>query len=145
METFTASIVSLEGPNEVSAGESFTVELTVTYEFAVPTEISPGVYDVETQKFLAEEYETLEGQGTKTYRFELTAPGEETTWALAAGVWYHSGGELLHDDVDWVESFDIQVMKTNDNSGIPGFPYEAIIFGLLIGFYLLSRRATLLS
>jgi hypothetical protein len=143
-ETYTASIISLEGPYEVNAGESFTVDLTVTYEFTVPTEMSPGVYDVETQTFLAEEYETLEGEGTKTYRFELTAPEEEATWALAAGVWYHSGGELLHDEVDWVESFDVQVRASNEN-GIPGFPYEAMIFGLLIGFYLLTRRSSLQS
>ncbi len=145
-DTYTALIVGLEAPYEVEAGESFTMELTVSYEFTIPTEMSPGIYDVETETFIAEVYETLEGEGTKTYIFELTAPEEETTWALTAGVWYHSEGELLHDEVGWVESFNIQVIELNENGGgIPGFPIEAIIIGLLIGFTLLSRRASLQS
>ena len=135
-EIYSASILKVEGPYEVFTGDSFTVKVTVAYEFTVPTEMSPGIYDEETQKFIAEEFETLEGKGTETYTFELTAPNKETTWSLTAGVWYPVGGELLHDEVDWAKSFEVHVTKLG---GIPGFPYLSIIVGLVITMCLLER------
>ena len=90
------------------------------------------------------EYETLVGEGTKKFSIELTAPDEETTWVLEASVWYHSEGEWRHDEGDWAETFDVQVNELEGSGvGIPGFPFEAILFGLLIGFFLLARRASL--
>jgi len=46
----------------------------VSYEFNELTEIGTGIFDVEAETWITEEYETIVGSGTKTYRFELTAP-----------------------------------------------------------------------
>ena len=130
------------------SGESFTVEITVSYNFTIPTELgvgipttmSTGIKDPKTGGWVEGlEYEDLEGEGTRTYSFELYAPEEETELILIASVRYYAEGEWKHDETDWIEPFAIQVSAR----GIPGFPYEAIIFGLLIGFSLLSRRASL--
>jgi len=137
--TYSASIIDLEAPSEVYVGESFTVDLTVSYGFTIPTTLGTGITDAETEGWIELEYADLVGEGTKTYSFELTAPEEETTWALAAIVMYDSADEWMHDEADWIEPFEIQVSAR----GIPGFTYEAIIIGLLIGFSLLSRRASL--
>ena len=115
----------------------------MSYEFSEPTEMSPGIYDEGTESWLSDEDDTLVGSGTKTYNFELTAP-EDGLWALEANVWYDYEGEYVHDDADYLELFNIRVIEDDGNGGgIPGFPYEAIILGLLIGFYLMSRRTPL--
>ena len=134
-----ASIVDLEAPSEVYSGETCTVNLTVSYGFTILTTMDTGITDAEIGSRIELEYEDLVGEGTKTYSFELTAPEEETEWILTASVRYNSDGEWMHDAVDWIEPFAIQVRAR----GIPGFPYEAIIIGLLIGFSLFSRRAFL--
>jgi hypothetical protein len=116
------------------------VELTVSYEFTIPTDVILGIYDVETEIWLAEEVEALVGEGTRTYSILMTAPPEKHMWDLEAGVRYYLEGDLMHDEVDWKESFVIQVREFDEKSdGIPGFPIEAIIIGVLIGFSLLSR------
>ena len=78
-ERYSASLVDLEAPSEVYAGASFTVELTVSYEFTFPTEMNAGINDVETETWITGEPEVFEGEGTKIYSFELTAPEVETT------------------------------------------------------------------
>jgi len=142
--TLRATLVDVDYPSEAYVGESLNVELTVDYEFTEPTKVGPGIFDVVADKWLAEPSEILEGNGSRIFYFELTAPSEEMDWALQASVWYISEGDWRHDDANYVESFVIQVIELDENGGgIPGFPIEAIIIGLLIGFSLLSRRASL--
>lgn len=75
---------------------------------------------------------------------EITAPEEETIMTLAAGVGYVLDEEFVYDEVDWIEYFDVQVIEDDGNwGGIPGFPIETLIFGVLIGFFLTSRRTSL--
>ncbi len=117
------------------------MELTVSYEFTIPTEMNPGINDVEAGTWIAEEYETLVGEGTKTYSFELTAPLEETTWRLVAEVWYYLEGEWTHTEVRYSDAFEISVVEEEDGggSGIPGFPYLSIAFGLIIVLLIRDR------
>jgi len=144
--TLMASLVDVEAPFEAYVGESLNVELTVDYEFTESTEVSPGIWDVVAEEWLGETSEVLEGKGSRSYDFDLTAPSEEMDWALEASVFYKSEGKWVHDEADWAESLVIQVIELDENGGgIPGFPYEAIIFGLLLGFSFLSRRAALQS
>lgn len=131
----------------MDAGSSFTVGLTVSYEFTTPTEMSPGIYDPETETWIVEEYETLEGNGTRTYGFELTASEEGMTWALEAGVWYYLESEWTHDEEGYADTFEITVIieeEVNDNGGggIPGFPFEAVVLGLAVAvlIQLYTRR-----
>jgi hypothetical protein len=140
-ETYTASIVGFEAPSEVYVGESFTVEFTVTYGFTVPTEMSPGIYDLEAETWIAEDSETLVGEGTKTYSFELTAPEEEGTWSLEASAWYKLEDEWTHDEEEYSEAFEVSVVEEEDGGGggIPGFPYLSIAFGLIIVLLLRDR------
>ena len=140
-ETYTASIVDLEAPSEVYPGESFTVEVTVSYEFTFSTEMSPGIVDVEAEKWIAEEYETLVGEGTKTYTFELMAPDEETMWAIEAGVGYMLEGEWARNEVGSSDVFEVSVVEEEGGggSGIPGFPYVSIAVGLIIVFLLRDK------
>lgn len=142
--TSRASLMDVEAPFEAYVGESLSVELTVDYEFTEPTEVSPGIVDVVAEEWLAEASEVLVGKGSRTFSLELTAPSEETDWALEASVWYSSeGGEWKHDESNWAESLVIQIRELEEGGGgIPGFPYEAMMLGLLIGFSLLSRRAS---
>jgi len=139
-ETYAAWIAGLEAPAVVYAGASFTVELTVSYGFTAPTEMSPGIYDRETEAWIAEEYETLEGEGTKAYSFELTAPDEEVTYTLEAGVWYNVEEEWTHDEDGYAEAFEIVVVIEEDDDngggGIPGFPVEAVFLGLALAVIL---------
>lgn len=140
-EMYRASVVDLEAPYDVFVGEVFSVEFTVFYEFTVPTEISPGIIDVETEAWLAEEFETLVGEGTKTYSFELTAPEDETTWSLEASAWYKLEGEWTHDEEEYSDAFEISVVEEEDGGGggIPGFPYLSIALGLIIVLLLRDR------
>ncbi len=136
-----ASVVDLEAPSEVYTGASFTVEFTVSYEFTVPTEMSPGIYDVEAETWIVEEYETLVGEGTTTYSFELTAPEEEGTWSLEADVWYSLEDEWTERTIEpgsW-EAFEISVVNEGGGGGIPGFPYISIAFGLILVLLLRDR------
>jgi len=146
-ETYTARIVGLEVPDEVDAGSSFTVGLTVSYEFITPTEMSPGVYDPETETWIVEEYETLEGNGSRTYSFELTAPEGEITWALEAGVWYYLESEWTHDEEGYADTFEIAVIieeedVDNGDGRIPGFPFETVVLGAAVAVLILlyTRR-----
>jgi hypothetical protein len=140
-ETYSASVFDLEAPSEVYAGEIFTVEFTVSYEFTVPTEMSPGIWDVEAETWIVDEYETLEGEGTQTYSFELTAPEEETTWSLEAAVWYNLEDWWTHSEEGYGEAFEVSVVEEEDGGGggIPGFPYVSIAFGLIIVLLLRDR------
>ena len=139
-ETYTASVVDLEVPSEVYAGESFTVEITVSYEFTVPTEMNPGIYDVEAETWIAEDSEILVGEGTKTYSFELTAPEEEATWALEASVGYYLEGEWTYNEEEYSDAFEVSVEEEDrGGGGIPGFPYLSIAFGLIIVLLLRDR------
>jgi len=113
--TYTASIVDFVAPSEASAGEAFSVELTVAYEFSELTEITPKIYDKVTGMWLAEESETLVGAGSKTYSFELTAP-EEGAWTIGASVWYTVEGELAHDEMDWNELSYVQVTAVQEDT-----------------------------
>ncbi len=115
-ETYSASIIDLEAPYEVYAGESFTVDLTVSYEFTTLTTMLSGIFDLETLTWITEEYNTLVGEGTKTYSFELTAPEEETMWSLGANVWYYLEGEWTHNEEGYLDAFEISVMRARDFS-----------------------------
>jgi len=106
---FSAQLTEVEAPSEIGTGETFTVTITVDYDFSEPTEISPGIYDPAADEWIAEEYDTLEGRGTKTYSFELTAPEEETTWALEASVWYHLEGEWTHNEEEYSDAFEVEI------------------------------------
>ncbi len=134
-ETYSASLVSVEAPNEVYVGDAITVELTVSYEFTVPTAMSSKIFDAGTEMWIAEDSDTLVGTGTKTYSFELTAPTEEGTLALEASVWYISEGELIHDETDWSELFSIdviehaQIVLTDDQSDWPMFQRDNLNAG----------------
>jgi len=149
--TYTARIIDLEAPVEVDAGASVTVELTVSYAFTVPTEMSPGIYDSEAEAWIEEVYDTLQGEGTKTYSFELTAPDEEVSWSLEVGVWYYMDEEWTHDEEGYAEAFEIAVTveedDDNERRGIPGFPVEAMVLGLAVAVLLqrYSRRDRSLS
>ncbi len=116
------------------AGASFTVEITVSYDFTILTEVNPGINDVETDMWIAEDSETLVGDGTKTYSFELTAPEEETTWALEASVGYYLKGEWTHNEEEYSDAFEISVVEEEDGGGggVPWFLYFSIAFGLII-------------
>ncbi len=138
-ETYSALVVDFEAPSEVYVGEVFTVEVTVSYEFTIPTEMSPGIYDVETETWMAEEYETLVGEGIQTYSFELTAPEEATTWSLEADVWYNVEDEWAQNEQGSWEAFEVSVVEEGGGWEIPGFPYLSIAVGLII-VYLLHDR-----
>ncbi len=102
---------NVETPSEVYVGEVFTVEVTVSYEFTAPTEMSPGIYDVEAETWIAEEFETLVGDGTKTYSFELTAPDAAKTWELEADVFYLVGGNWIVDRGSSPRAFSVEVVS----------------------------------
>ena len=140
-ETYTASIVDIEAPSEVYPGESFTVEVTVSYEFTFPTEINAGIKEVETETWITGDPEAFVGEGTKTYRFELTAPEEETKWAIEAGVGYNLEGEWTRNEVGSSDVFEISVVEEEGGggSGIPGFPYLSIAMGLILVLLLRDR------
>ena len=140
-ETYTASIFDHEAPSEVYTGASFTVKLTVSYGFTIPTEINAGIRDVETETWITGDPEPLVGEGTKTYSFELTAPEEETKWALEVRVGYNLEGEWTHSEVGYSDVFEVSVVEEEDGGGvgIPGFPYLSIAFGLIIALLLRGR------
>ena len=106
-----ASILNLKAPYEVYVGESFTVNLTVSYDFSLATYVGAGISDPEIVAWVELEYKTFYGEGTEAYSFELMAPEEETTQIFEASVWYYSEDEWIHGEVDWVESFDIKVIE----------------------------------
>ncbi len=202
--TYIASLVVLDAPSEVFVGESFTVELTVSYEFTIPTEMHVTIYDPDEpfkdeETWVARDSETLEGEGSITYHLELTAPEEEITWSLEANVGYISEGEWTPGGADYVEFFDIQVREVDtpepspspspepepspssspepsqspesepepsptpepepspspsfapspepspspslspEQKGIPGFPTQAIIIGVLLSLFILKK------
>ena len=140
-ETYTASIFDHEAPSEVYAGASFTVELTVSYCFTIPTEINAGIRDVEAETWITGDPEPLVGEGTKIYSFELTAPEEETTWVLEVRVGYSLEGEWTHSEVGYSDVFEVSVVEEEDvgGVGIPGFPILSIAFGLIIVLLLRDR------
>ena len=125
--TYSASIVLLEAPYEVYSGESFTVEITVSYNFTIPTELGvgipttmrTGINDPETGGWIELEYEDLEGEGTRTYSFELTAPEEEGTWSLESSAWYKLEDEWTHDEEEYSEAFEVSVVEEEDGGSVP--------------------------
>lgn len=148
-ESYSAFIVDVEAPSQVFTGESFTVEITVSYEFTYPTELGPVVFDVEPELWISGNHETLVGEGTKKYSLELTAPDEETTWILEASVGFYSEEGWTYDENGSVEAFEVAVklVEEVDNGGgeIPGFPVSAIVLGISLAFLILtnSRRSPL--
>ena len=101
--------------------------------------MSPGIYDVEAETWIAEEFETIVGDGTKTYSFELTAPEEVGAWSLEADVSYNVEDEWAQDDEGSWDAFEVYVKKDGGGGGIPGFPYLSIAVGLIL-VYLLHDR-----
>lgn len=112
--TFNASIVNLEAPDYVYTWASFAVEFTVSYEFSISTEMFLGIFDVETETWITTEPDTLVGAGTKTYSFELTAPEEETMWALGANIQYVLEGDWTSNEEGSAPGFDILVVEEED-------------------------------
>ena len=153
-ESYFASISDVKAPSKVFAGESFTMEVTISYGFTNPTEIGPVVYDLESETWITGSHETLEGNGTKTYSLELTAPEKASTWSLEASLGHYSDEGWTYDKNNSVTEFNsardgvhvhmVEVVETENNFGgeIPGFPTPAIAIGIslvsLILFY--SKR-----
>lgn len=106
---YSAQLTDVNAPSEIGKDKRLTVFITIDYEFSVPTEISPGIYDIDAEEWITEEYDILQGNGTKTYSFELTAHSEEKTWSLKADVWYNVDGEWYHDETGWSEPFKVEV------------------------------------
>jgi len=116
-ETYAARIIDFTAPNDVSPGEVFTVDLTVSYEFPESTYMTPGIFNVVDGLFIVSDSEILAGNGTKSSRFEITAPEAEGVWALEARVWFISGVDSVHSDVDWFEPFDVKVTAAAGEGG----------------------------
>ena len=129
-------------------GEPFTVNLTVSYDFSLATYVGAGISDPEIAAWVELEHETLYGEGTVAYSFELIAPEEETTQIFEASVWYYSEDEWIHGEVDWIDSFVIKVIEPEPekiNVGISGFPFISVIMGILVGGLFLGFQRNILK
>lgn len=107
---YSAQLTNIDAPLKIGKGKNLIITLTISYDFPFPTEVSPGIYDYDTDQWIAEEFEILDGKDTKTYRFNLNAPSEEKTWKLEANVMYNVEGEWMHNELGWSEVFDVKVI-----------------------------------
>ncbi len=128
-ETYSASVLGVVYPSEVYVGDSFTVDVAVSYDFTVPTRMFSGISDLDVGGWVAEEYETLVGTGTKTYTFDLTSPEEETTWGLNAAVWYVVDGVYVHDDTGYSVAFEVPVVSLVSDFSIDYVSQDVVEYG----------------
>jgi len=128
-------ITSVEFPKVVRKGETFTVGVTLQYNFPKVSNASLVIMSLEewTQGPSALPYTLtpvgstlqLEGKGTKTLFFQLTAPTDEVVMNLIAIATYHHIDPQLyiqlpgmawfhywHDEKGWNKTFSIQVKGT---------------------------------
>jgi hypothetical protein len=129
----TAYLLDVSAPTILYTEESATIELTIYYDFPEPTPVNPGIYDSTTSEWIVDEYYTLEGTGTITYEYTITAASTPLDWELEASVWYYLEDEWTYDEEKYSEAFEISVVEEEENGGgggIPGFPYLAIALGL---------------
>ena len=110
-QVFSATIVDVDYPSEVEKGETFTVEVTVGYEFPILTTTSLGIFDVAKLEFAVEERVELDGAGTEVFTFELTAPDAAMTWELEANVLFLVGDTWLYDEGTSSEAFSVEVVS----------------------------------
>ena len=132
-QVFCATIVDVECPSEAGAGETFTVEVTVDYEFPVLTTVSPSILEVSNLEYAVEEFVERDGVGTEVFTFELTAPDRAVTWELEADVPFMVDESWLQYDVASSEAFSVEVGSGVDLSWrwLPDVPFEYLtIIGL---------------
>jgi PKD repeat protein len=110
-QVFSATIVDVDYPSEVEKGATFTVEVTVGYEFPILTTTSLGIFDVAKLEFAVEERVELDGAGTEVFTFELTAPDAAMTWELEANVLFLVGDTWLYDEGTSSEAFSVEVVS----------------------------------
>ncbi len=111
VQVFSATIVDVDYPAEVEKGETFTVEVTVGYEFPALTRVSLSILDVSMMEFAGEEFVELDGEGTEVFTFELTAPDEAMTWELEANVLFLVGDTWLYDEGTSSMFFSVEVVS----------------------------------
>jgi hypothetical protein len=141
---FSATIVCVDCPSEAGLGETFTVEVTVDYEFPVSTLVSPSIFEVSGQGYAVADFAEWDGVGTEVYTFELTAPDKAMTWELEAGVPFMVEESWLNDDGGSYVPFSVEVGSDRDPmwSWLPEVPFEylVIVWLTILGLLVLQKR-----
>jgi hypothetical protein len=143
-QVFCVTIVGVECPSVAGLGETFTVTVTVDYEFPCSTMVNPCILEVSGEGYAVEEFLEWDGVGTEVYTFELTAPDEATTWELEVGVPFMVEESWLNDDGVSSVAFSVEVGSGKDPSWslIPDVPLEylVIIWLTVLGLLIVQKR-----
>jgi len=134
-----AEITGLEYPSSVGPGETFRLDIAFDYWFDSVVVFNPVIYDSGSEELVIEDYfEDVSGIGSDTVFFEMTAPDDLGDYELTVVLYFELDGEYYYDDagVDYVDltvsSGSSPTVSTDEpDSGIPGFPFMAVVLGLI--------------
>ncbi len=112
--TQSLQVVSVNYPSTVKPGDTFVVEVKVSYAFLRPTSVFIGILDVDAEEYLPTEpmgiFE-INGNGTTTITLRLKAPPDEGVLHLSADAYYKQGDQWVHQEEGWYQEFEVQVSE----------------------------------
>jgi hypothetical protein len=153
VETFTISfesgsyayIESIEYPDTVEPEEYFEAQITYSYYFNTPTNVTLKlINDMEMQDST---WSIREEEHTETVTLTGKAPSEEGIIDFTVDISWLSDGSWVYNDEDSEYIFSVSVVAAEDvlidveedGGGIPGYPVSAVLAGLII-FMILSLQ-----
>ncbi len=146
-----AQIVSVDYPSTVLVRADLEISVDVHYILPDDTAIAVGLTEIigDDEEIIDEILDTVSGEGTETYFFEVTAPEEAGTTELSADILF-----LVDDEWDatpdiWYKLFTIEVEEpeapppddpVQPSGGIPGFPLTAVAVSLGLLYFKKKRK-----
>lgn len=96
----TAVFTSITSPETATPGEVVTVEIIIEYDFDEQTLVSPGIYHLVEEVYLAEAGIEVSGTGTETVSLSFNAPDVEGEYVFICDMYYQNGTNWMYAGQD---------------------------------------------
>lgn len=114
----------IDAPEQVSPGEDFTITVYTEYHFNQDTQVSPTIFDPQTESVLAVLSATLGGKDNRGFTFEVTAPEGNGEYFLYAVNYFQSGGDLTYNENGGIETIVLQLGEGGTGSNLSVDPAQ---------------------